>query len=256
MNIGNSNKIPCTETVCESRTITEVQSESVQPTGRYGPLIAQIPVLVSKNKVDIHVEVNFNLEFSMTAIRNCTRDVSITQCKLLDLGNQKNGKLYLNGYIRENIEYAAANAIKYRNNSGEIRYKVVKVPFECTAKIDYYTAPTVKAKNRFINIGLSAIGKIPENPYDAATTQNLEFYCPGSGYRSANMFCELDEVNILESHDLRETALSENKTADKRSFDTFAEYIVISITFTLAQWQWVNIPRHSVYNGQYQQYIK
>ncbi len=251
MNIDNNNKIPCTEILCDTRTIAEVQSETVSPTGYYGPLIAQIPVLVSKNKVQIHVEANINLKCSLTAIRNCTRDVFITQCKLLDLNNQKNGKLYLNGYVRESIEYAATNYIRDMKSSGDIRYTVVKIPFECTAKISYYTAPTIKTKNRFVNIALSAMCNTPENRCNASTAQNLECYVTASGYGSANMFCELDEVIILELGEQCETALSEKKTPDKH---TFAEHIIISITFTLAQWQWVNIPKfptYPTYNGQY-----
>lgn len=256
MNMDNSNKFPCTKTLCDSRTITEVQSESIQPTCHDGPFIARIPVLVSKNKVHINVEVNVSLGSFVTAIRNCTRDVFITQCKLLDLDNQKNGKLYLNGFLRENIEYAAANSIRDRRSSVEICYKVFKFPFECTAKIDYYSAPTLKTKNRFINIALSAMGSIPENPYDAAKTQNLESYSSRPGYGSANMFCELEEVNILESADLCESALSDNKIAGNHASGTFAEYIVISITFTIAQWQWVNIPRYTAGIGRYPQYLR
>ena len=256
MNIDNGNEIPCTKALCDSRTITEVQSESVQPTSHDGPLIARIPVLVSKNKVHINVKVNVNLEYSATAIRNCTRDVFITQCKLLDLDNRKNGKLYLNGYLRENIEYAAANNVRDRRYSGEIRYKVVKIPFDCTTKIEYYSAPTLKAKNCFINIALSAINNVPENQYDAAAALNLESHSSKPGYGSANMFCELNEVNIRESGDLCGTALSGKITADNRTSDTFAEYNVISITFTIAQWQWVNIPRYAAAIGRYQQYLK
>ena len=256
MNIDNSNEIPYAKALCDSRTITEVQSESVQPTCHDVPFIARIPVLVSKNKVHINVKVNVNLDYFVTAIRNCTRDVFITQCKLLDLDNQKNGKLYLNGYLRENIEYAAANTIRDRRYSGEIRYKVVKIPFECTTKIEYYSAPTIKAKNRFINIALSAIGNTPDDAYNAAAAQKLESHSSKPGYGSANMFCELNEVNIQESDDLCETTLSDKKTAGNHTSDTFSEYIVISITFTIAQWQWVNIPRFTAGIGRYQQYLK
>lgn len=235
MNPGNNDKGLRHEPLCEARTITEVQSESICPAGRLGPLVARIPVIISQTKVHINIESKVSLDHSVVAIRNCSRNVYLTHCKLLDLGNKKQGKIYLNGYISENIEYAAANSVRNRRTSAEVRYKTVKIPFECATKIEYCTRPVFKTPNEFINVGLPEMEKTLEDTYL-------------SGER---MFCELEEVSIREADDLMENPLPEENSMDEPAFDTLTEYMVVSITFTLLQWQAISISRNSPYNQQF-----
>jgi len=51
----------CKEFKVETRTITEVQSEPIYPTGRCGPVLARIPVVISQSKVHIDIESRFVL---------------------------------------------------------------------------------------------------------------------------------------------------------------------------------------------------
>ncbi len=216
-----------TEKFCEARTIVESQSESIRPLGRNGPFIASIPIVISQTKLHINVETKVSLERPAIAIRNCKRDVYISHCKLLDLGNKRYGKIYINGYIRENIEYATEECIKNQEVHGNLRYITVKIPFDCTARIDYFTPPTIEVSNRFIPVDLVGVHRDSHDAYCVNTSEKL--------------FCDLGKVDILEAN------ITEERIA--HSINTLNEQIIIFITFTLLQNQMVNIPRYTYYNG-------
>ncbi|MFZ5989608.1 MAG: hypothetical protein ACOYWZ_21125 [Bacillota bacterium] len=235
MNTGCNDKDLFAQTLCEARTITEIQSESIWPAGRYGPLVARIPVIISQTKVHINIESKVDLDHSVLAIRNCSRNVFLTQCKLLDIGDKKHGKVHLNGYISESIEYAASNCIKDTKLGADIRYKTVKVPFECATKIEYCSRPVLKTPNQFISVRLPETEKAVGDLF----------------LSRERMFCELEEVSVAESDKIRVYTSLKNTGSDDHVPDTLIEYMIISVTFTLLQWQSVSISRPSPYNAQY-----
>lgn len=244
MDSGNNDKNIGPETLIETKAIVECESHPLQPSGRYGPLIARVPVNISKNKLHIYVESVIPLNHPAAAVRSCTKEFFLNQCKLLDIAGKKQGKLYIKGYIRESIEYAAPAHESKLQNSGDIRYQTVKLPVECTVKIDYITPPLLKSANRFINIGLPFTGT-----YDQSSNPYLHMHWISNNmYNLAeNMFCELEHISITEGDMMDRTIANEHRQASAHLFDTVIEYCVVAITLTLWQWQPVNIPRYSAY---------
>jgi len=216
---GNKNN-----TTVEAKTITEVQSESLIPLGRYGPLVARIPVIISQSKVHISINTEISLDYEAIDIRNCTRTVSLSQCSLLDMGDKRHGKVYLNGYINENIEYATFQSLEGSSTS-RICFKAVKIPFEFAAKVDYCTRPTSLTQNRFVPVNLCP-------SLDQTVTKE-------------GFICQLDEAEICEADIIKKSLFSKNNN----TYDTLTEYLVVYITFTLLQWQQVSIPRGLPYNS-------
>ena len=237
MNAGNKNEIPYGDTLCKSKTIAESESENIQPAGRYGPLIARIPVIISQSKVHINVESSINFEDSIIDIRSQTRHIRMTHCKLLDTGNRRTGKVYLNGYIKENIEYAAVRNVKGKCIHGDMCFKVVKIPFECAAKIDYYTRPIIKANNRFITVNITDMENAAEESHIIQTNHVHQKV----GVCFERMFFELEESSIIESDDINKNISPENEVIIN-TCNTVTKHLTISVRFSLLQWQSVNIP--------------
>jgi len=208
----------------EAKTITEIESESIIPSGRYGPLVARIPVIISQSKVHININTEISLDDRAIDIRNCKRSVFLNKCSLLDMGDKRHGKVYISGYIDESIEYTSFQSID-DTGSTKLCFKAVKIPFEFTAKIDYCTRPVFLTSNRFISVNLSS------SINQSATKEGL--------------LCQLDEAEICEA-DIIKKSLFAN---DNNTFDTLTEYLVLYITFTILQWQQVNIPRGIPYNS-------
>lgn len=228
------------EVKVETRAITEIESEPIYPTGRCGPVLARIPVVVSQSKVHIDIESKVCFDHSVIDIYSHSRNVYLTECKLLNLGSKRYGKIYLNGYVSENIAYAAncLNDRGYEDNkstSADMLYKTFKLPFECVTKIEYCTCPVFKTSNKFIPVAL------PDKE------NNLE----DSYFTDERLFCELDEASICESNVARKKRFSGiNRGEDICAFDTLTEYMVLSMTFTLLQWQQVRIPGYYPNNPQ------
>jgi hypothetical protein len=240
MNAGNKKEILYGDELCKSKTITESESENLQPSGRYGPLIARIPVIISQSKVHINVESSINFEDCIIDIRSCTRHIHMTRCQLLDAGNRRTGKVYLSGYIKESIEFAAVRNIKGKCIHGDMCFKVVKIPFECAAKIDYCTRPIIKSNNRFISVNLTDIEKAAEESY--ITQANHVHQNVGACFE--RMFFDLEDTSIIESHEVNKNIIPENEVIIN-TCNTVTKHLTISITFSLLQWQSVSIPSFS-----------
>lgn len=213
------------DTKIESKTIAEVQSESIMPSGRYGPLVARIPVIISQSKVHVNVNSEICLDHKVIDIRNCTRSVFLTRCSLINMGDKRHGKVHLSGFINENIEYTTSQSVE-GNFQSELYFKTIKIPFEFAAKIDYCTRPIFPTPNRFISVSLSSF--------------------PNQSASKENFLCQLDESDICEADIIRKNV----STKDLSTFDTLKECLVLSITFTILQWQQVSIPRFVPYNSQ------
>jgi len=207
----------------EVKTINEIQSESILPSGRYGPLVARIPVIISQSKVHISINTEISLDDIAIDIRNFKRSLYLNQCSLLDLGDKRHGKVYISGYIDESIEYTANQSDD--NSSAKLCFKAVKIPFEFAAKIEYCTRPALLISNRFISVSLSS-----------SLNQSLE---------KDGFLCQLDEAEICEADIIKRSSSAK----DNNTFDTITEYLVLYMTFTILQWQQVNIPRGLPYNS-------
>jgi len=92
------------------------------------------------------------------------------------------------------------------------------------SKIEYCTSPVFKTSNGFIPVALP----------DKETVRRILTF-PGKG-SSAN-WTKRQYVSRMWS----EKTIS-RINAGEDSFDTLTEYLVLSITFTLLQWQQVRIP--------------
>lgn len=214
------------DTRVDAKTITEVQSESLNPSGRYGPLVARVPVIISQSKVNISINSEVSLDHTVLDIRDCTRNVYLTQCSLLDMGNKRHGKVHISGCINESIEYAASEK---NPNSAELCFKNIKIPFEFAAKIEYCSRPMFITPNKFITVGIPSV--------------------PNQSMSGEKLFCELENSEICEADIIKKSSFP--KENDLHTFDTLIEYMVVSITFTILQWQQVSIPRSLPYNPPY-----
>lgn len=247
----DANKSICPETLSEAKTIIESESTSIRLYSRIGPLVARVPVVISKTKVHINIMSSFNFSHAYDNIRSFKHEVCISQCSLVDLGDRHHGKIYLSGFIREHIEYAAISCVHGSTYSGDMLFQAFKVPFECSAKIDYCTLPIIKESNQFIAVGLSPVVKSPQEACLSSFVKDSNIFDQRLGYGPERIFCELEDINILETEITPDSAYSEKQLVSIQEVNAVTEYILLSITFTLLQWQTVSIPRHSSFSDSY-----
>ena len=241
MDTGNHGNDKYGEMYCDARTITECQSETIRPAGRNGPLIARIPVIISQAKVHIHVQAKLKLEQPIVSIRGCKRNVFATSCRLMDMGNKRNGKLYIEGFIKESIEYADGEYVDERECGGYIRFATFKVPFECTAKIEYYVFPVLETSDRLIPVKMLGVCGCNENGYSSSIVQSEEQY--------NSLYCHLDDITIKSTDIAKDQWYDHGNSFSKRGTRSIAEHLMISAKLTVMQEQLINIPLNLHYNG-------
>lgn len=241
-------KTSCDARVVESRTLPECPSESLEPIGRCGPLVAKIPVVLAEPKIQIDVEAEIKLNEPALEIKRIKKNVFLSQCKLIIFWDSKHdrhdgkdkdekndefrheekhkvGKLFISGFVRKNIEYATYNS-KYHGTEclrGEIHHTTCDVPFECVTKVHFVTPPVV-FNNGFttetetfatkFNLCDPCSQPIVGNDLCEQGFRNFEFF-------NEKVFCELVSANIFEE-DIHKGAVTVGCTTE-HTFDKLTE---------------------------------
>lgn len=223
--MDNHNNELSSDKLCKTGAIAETSSEYIMPNVQNGPFIAKIPIVISKSKVSISIESTVMLDQPAVDIRGCSGDVYLNYCKLFYEGKKRYGKLFLNGYIDEKIEYSGVHDANGKYTNGNIRFFNVKIPFECSAIIEYYCPPIVRKPNSLLPVKLLGTCLNPEdlnNHY--GREQNPE-----------ELFCEIEEANILDRDITRQISHTKVEGTDNSIFEALYENMTISITLLLLQ---------------------
>ncbi|WP_205598663.1 CsxC family protein [Clostridium niameyense] len=133
--------------VLSSKTLCLSNGTNLTPQGINGPVVVKTPVVLAEKNVQIDVEARLKLKRKYYEIKRIKKDVYLTQCELIpNIGITENGvpttgKLFISGYVRENIEYASADCVSKYAVSGDINHTTEKIPFNCVTEVDYVNPP-------------------------------------------------------------------------------------------------------------------
>ncbi|MBJ8102173.1 MULTISPECIES: CsxC family protein [Bacillus cereus group] len=198
------------------------------------PLV-QMPVILAERTIQIVVESNISLDPPAIEIKRILKNnVFLTQCELLPLafipipGTDyklvKKAKLFLQGYIRKNIEYVNDEY------NGIIYNSIVNVPF---------SGSTDLIEDDFLSLALIA----------SSSNTTFHFINPKNGdlphlekcsfgdivYYNKQPYCELVSTQIVGLD------FSPCLTNLNEPFNTFREIIVLNLTLKILQIQQVQI---------------
>jgi len=236
----------CEAKVNKARTVPECENEPIRPVGINGPLVAKIPVVIAEPRIQIDVESEIELEESAIEIKRIKKNLFVEQCKLINIGDPKKGKLFISGFVRKNIEFATADCKGHEKSgiSGDIRHTTVKVPFECVTRLEFVNPPI------FCKSGFTTETEIFTNKIETCDPcaerilgrdfchqdfKNVECF-------SEKVFCELEEVKIFEE-DIRKNPVPLGcDFPTEQTFKKFIEKMVIFVKIKVLQNQQVNIP--------------
>ncbi|WHH59604.1 CsxC family protein [Petroclostridium sp. X23] len=232
--------------IIKTCVVNECSSECITPVGKNGPVITKIPVVIAQPEVQINIESIIELEQAALEIKEVKKNVFLTQCKLIHIDSSKVGKLFLNGFVRKNIEYATVESecTKNRVINGSVCHTTVNIPFKCVTKVEYSVPPITCNKNSASQIaiftdklaGCDPCGQniIGNDPCEQSF-QHVECL-------SEEVFCELVEVKIFEEDTHREPVSLGCEFSNEQLFDSFVEKMVLFIRLKLLQKQQIYIP--------------
>lgn len=239
-----------THTTCStnvtSKTIPICESINQLPVVTPRPVIIKVPVVLAEPLMTISILSTVKLEDGALEIKRIRKNVYLTQCSLLPNSGNDNpdvGLLFISGFIRKNIEYTTKEYNSKGTVSGKIKHTTIKVPFDCTARINFVTRPIYT-------------NTTPEEKYETLIN-NIKFRnsCEDSvigrdiceqSFRitelfNEKVFCELVNVEIIETDILENPMKTDSKLSIDQTFHNVTEKVVLHITIKLLQNQQIEI---------------
>ncbi|MEW9503364.1 CsxC family protein [Jeotgalibacillus marinus] len=229
----------------DSMTQPPLSSESITPSTQAVRFI-KVPVVLVEPKIQIVVEADIPLDPPAFEIKRVGKDVFLTQCKLVPVefrevvvGDPVGGdrfvtkaKLFVGGFIRKNIEYAAKDC------KGVIQDRIADVPFSGFIEIG---GGFGGASPQFLNFpilnGSSESSSRFINPKDGITPRQDKYFFENSVFYNEQPYCELVKADFFEL-DFSPCP----KDADE-TFDKLREKIVLDLTVKVLQLQQVELER-------------
>jgi hypothetical protein len=245
--LGCKNLIdPCNASV---NSITEQVSESaaVTPTTIVGGnVVVKIPVVLAETRVVIPVISDIQLEETAFEIKRIKKNVYVTQCHLIpnsSNGFPNTGILYLEGFVRKNIEYATRDCMTDGIVSGRINHTTVKVLFRTTTRVTFLRAPQFNANDvtsefETFNDTLRTCDACAENvvgkdPCEEDFQHNERF--------NEKVYCELVNADIVEADIHKNPTLLDCNNPEQQTFINITEKLVLDLTIKLLQKQQVTV---------------
>ncbi|TQR19731.1 CsxC family protein [Psychrobacillus vulpis] len=226
----------------EAKTLSPFKDEPVEPCvlpQGFRPII-KVPAVLAETTVQVVVEACIPLTPPASEIKRVLKDVFITQCKLVPVKfcddtcpgvrTVTRGKLFIEGFIRKDIEYATSNC------NGFIRDRIATVPFCGFADLkgdvqqggDFILFPILgessESKSRFID------------PKHGETPRLDKYFFENSVFYNEQPYCELISADFFEI-DFSPCPLEFGETIKE-----LREKLVVDITLKLLQIRQVRVP--------------
>lgn len=246
--INDCKKLPSSSSTVTSEVQPLTKQTAVTPdTIKCGPVVVKLPVVLAEVTVTIPVEATITLDKEVLEIKRIRKNVFLTQSRIIPFSDDNckdNGILFIEGFIKKNIEYATKtySSVGTPNNCGYIRYCTVEVPFNFTTRINFIRQPifvenTIPCEVEFFTDKLKGCDEcsdpiIGHNPCDQSSTFTEIF--------NEKPFTELVKADIIEI-DINTNSTSNCTTPTEQVFTKVTEKLVLNLTLKVLQKQQVKI---------------
>lgn len=205
--------------------------------------LVKIPVVLAEVDVQIDLLSEVTLPTAAIEIKRINKRLKLTQCRLI----QNTKKLFLEGFVRKNIEYAEADlCVDSDAVCGTISHCTIDFPFRCVTEIEQFInfpTPAIPSKAKQFEY-LSSTKLPPDFPEkDRLLAGDLsEFNQESFEFFNELPFCELISATITEFDEFLNREPVSGGPFEERTFTDFDEKMVIKLRLKLLQNQQVWIP--------------
>lgn len=214
----------CEARVLQSDTLTGAENYP-WPGGDF-----KLPRVLSEFVVQIDSESEIRLNEPAYEIKRIEKQIFLKQCRYISTTN----KVFIEGYIRKNIEYAAKTCAKYNTIAGTIKDTTVHVPFKFYTKVDFCGASPQIIPNPPSMVARYFDEKRMGKDIREADRSNIEIF-------NEPVYCELEWSAIYDA-DINEKGCPLDKIPNEEEFQEFTDKSVIYLCIKLLQKQQVCWP--------------
>jgi hypothetical protein len=214
----------CEARVLQSDTLTGAENYP-WPGGDF-----KLPRVLSEFVVQIDSESEIRLNEPAYEIKRIEKQIFLKQCRYISATD----KVFIEGYIRKNIEYAAKTCSKYNTIAGTIKDTTVHVPFKFYTKVDFCGATPQIIPNPPPMVARYFDEKRMGKDIREADRSNIEIF-------NEPVYCELEWSAIYDA-DINEKGCPIDKIPNEEEFQEFTDKSVIYLCIKLLQKQQVCWP--------------
>lgn len=216
------------ENPVEAELISECISETVTPDYKTCSLVVDIPVIISQFKLKVYCQASVELDSYTLEIKRTKKNVFLSECKLFPTVN----KLFIAGFIRNNIEYASVNSDK-DGNINTIRHITTSIPFKCSTLIEYIFPPVIDYNEAAIEIEI-----VNE---DLSGNDILEKAYVSSEYFNEKINCKLISAEVTELISGEAGNVIECEHTLEKPFKTVTDKLAVNLVIKLIQNQQIKV---------------
>lgn len=219
----NCEALECNASVVKSDTLTEADNYKVCG-GDF-----KIPKVLAEFVIQIDAEAKIKLNEPSYEIKRIEKQIFLTQCRYIS----HTCKVFIEGYIRKNIEYAVRSCKSSSGIAGTIKDVTVHVPFRVYTKVDFKHKPHIKPNlpptvTRYFDE--TAMGKNIRE----ADRSNIEIF-------NEPVFCELEWSAVYDA-DIDDRGVPIHGFCNEEEFQEFTDKSVVFLCLKLLQKQQVCWP--------------
>jgi len=197
----------------------------------------KIPKVLAEFIVQIDSESKIRLGEPAYEIKRIEKQIFLTQCRYIP----PTSKVFIEGYIRKNIEYAAKSCSKDHGIAGTIKDTTVHVPFKAYTKVDFCGNKPHILPNPPAMVARYFDEKRMGKDIREADRSNVEIF-------NEPVYCELEWSAVYDA-DIDNKGTPIDGFINEEEFQEFTDKSVIYICMKLLQKQQVCWPDHSMPHG-------
>lgn len=192
----------------------------------------KVPKVLAEFVIQIDSEAKIRLNEPAYEIKRIEKQVFLTQCRYIPPTN----KVFIEGYIRKNIEYAAKSCTRNHAIAGSIKDTTVHVPFKTYTKVDFCGNKPYIVPNPPALVARYFDEKRMGKDIREADRSNIEIF-------NEPVFCELEWSAIYDA-DIDNKGKPIDTLPNEEEFQEFTDKSVIYLCIKLLQKQQVYLPEH------------
>lgn len=222
---------PCHDVECD---VSVIRSDTLTKAENYpwwgGNF--KVPKVLAEFVIQIDSEAKIKLNEPAYEIKRIEKQVFLTQCRYIPPTN----KVFIEGYIRKNIEYAARSCTRNHAIAGSIKDTTVHVPFKAYTKVDFCGNEPHIIPNPPALVARYFDEKRMGKDIREADRSNIEIF-------NEPVFCELEWSAIYDA-DIDNKGIPIDGLMNEEEFQEFTDKSVLYLCIKLLQKQQVCLPDH------------
>jgi len=191
----------------------------------------KVPIVLAEFIVQIDSEAEIRLNEPAYEIKRVEKQVFLTQCRFIP----PTDKVFIEGYIRKNIEYAAKTCSKH-GIAGTIKDTTVHVPFRVYTRVDFKGNRPIIQPNMPPMVARYFDEKRMGKNIREADRSDVEIF-------NEPVFCELEWSAVFDA-DIDKKGTPIDGFMNEEEFQEFTDKSVVFICIKLLQKQQVCLPHH------------